>query len=182
MPIFLKDVVWLISEKNAADLTQEEKKFMLNNFFLANYNNMIKPYPRYDEIYKKYENERRYLGDDELILRFNEQEYRDLQVWYNLTWIGMKSRQRPKIKELFEKGRDFREEDKIILFDEILDILASIIPMHKKLYDSGQIDLTTTPFYHPILPLVCDNYIAKESSERNRLGCGRQKEVSVMKQ
>jgi alpha-amylase/alpha-mannosidase (GH57 family) len=159
-----RDVVWLISEKNAADLTQEEKKFMLNNFFLANYNNMIKPYPRYDEIYKKYENERRYLGDDELILRFNEQEYRDLQVWYNLTWIGMKSRQRPKIKELFEKGRDFREEDKIILFDEILDILASIIPMHKKLYDSGQIDLTTTPFYHPILPLVCDNYIAKEST------------------
>lgn len=159
-----RDVVWLLSEKNAANLTHEEKKYIIKNFFLANYQTMIQPYPRYNELYRKYENEKRYLSDDELVKRFDEQDFRDLQVWYNLTWIGMKSRQRPAIKKLFDKGSNFNEEDKIPLFDEILDILGQIIPTHKELWEQGQLDVTTTPFYHPILPLLCDNYVAKVST------------------
>ena len=29
-----------------------------------------------------------------------------------------------------------------------------VIPLHRKLADRGQVELTTTPFYHPILPLL----------------------------
>lgn len=158
-----RDLVWLVSEKRAEDLTAEEKMYILNNFFLANYQTMIRPYPRYDAIYLRYKAEKRYLKDEEVIHRFTVQDYRDLQIWYNLTWIGMKSRQRPAIARLFEKGENFQEEDKITLFDEILAIMSEIIPLHKSMAEQGQLDLTTTPFYHPILPLLCDNYIARES-------------------
>ncbi|GAB4173198.1 MAG: glycoside hydrolase family 57 protein [Calditrichia bacterium] len=159
-----RDLVWLLSEKDASQLTHEEKKYVLNNFFMANYPTMIEPYPRYNELYHKYKAESRYLSEDELVRRFDDQEYRDLQFWYNLTWIGIKSREREVIKKLIEKGENFREEEKEGLFKEILDILAQIVPLHAELKKKGQIDLTTTPFYHPILPLLCDNYIAKEST------------------
>ena len=159
-----KDLVWELSEKPAELLEPEDKKKILDQFFLINTNNMIKPYPRYYQIYLKVKD---LLKEDSLESFLNVltmEEYRDLQVWYNLAWIGVESRKRPAIKKLFQKGKGFTEADKIIIFREIRSIMSQIVKSIKKLWDDNQIEVSTSPFYHPILPLLCDNFIGRESA------------------
>jgi alpha-amylase/alpha-mannosidase (GH57 family) len=81
-----------------------------------------------------------------------------------LTWIGRESNKRKEIQKLFEKGKNFSESDKKNLFDETIQIMKQIIPTFKELWQKNQIEISTSPFYHPILPLLCDNSICRESS------------------
>ena len=162
----IRDNIWHLSEKLSPDLNLKEKKAILDLFFMANYEHMIKPYNRYRELYLKRKN---YVDSEEQIKFFKEQDFRDLQVWYNLTWIGMISRERPAIKRLFEKGSRFSEEDKKVLLDEHIKIMSEIIPTHKELLNSGQIELATSPFYHPIMPLLIDSNMGKVSDPNIKL-------------
>ncbi len=159
-----KDTIWELAEKSADQLTADEKKQILEKFFIINVTSMIKPYKRYYELYLKYKNLTGEELDDSALNYFSAEEYRDLQVWYNLAWIGVESRKMPELEKLFKKGRKFSEADKKSLFDSTRKILASIVPELKKFWEKGQIELSTTPFYHPILPLLCDSYVAKQSS------------------
>jgi alpha-amylase/alpha-mannosidase (GH57 family) len=159
-----KDNIWVLTEIPADELTPDNKKKILSHFFMANLANMIKPFNRYYDLYVKSKIHLKNASLDTKINAFTVEEYRDLQVWYNLTWIGMESRKRPPIDKLFKKGKYFTEADKQILFEESRKILAEIIPFHQKMWDKGQLELTTTPYYHPILPLLCDNKIGQVSS------------------
>lgn len=159
-----KDNIWMLTEIPAGQLSKEEKEAILENFFLANAQHMIKPYQRYYELYLKYKYESPYTPVKDRTGHFNEQDYRDLQVWYNLTWIGQVSRRRPAIRQLFEKGRNFSEADKAVLLEESRKILAEVVPAHKRMWESGQIELSTSPFYHPILPLLINTNVARESN------------------
>src|SRR5207247_5742483 len=38
--------------------------------------------------------------------------------------------------------------------------LAQVLPTYREFANHGQIEISTTPFYHPILPLLCDSNIA----------------------
>ncbi len=148
-----KDVYWTLSEKPAGSLTDDEKRFILERFFDANWNNMIRKYPRYGQLLAL-----RGDGSPESVERslisFTEQDYRDLQVWFNLAWFDPDFLNSPPLNLLVDKGRDFNEEDKTIIFEKTLEIMAAIIPEHKKLQDAGQIEVITTPYAHPILPLL----------------------------
>jgi alpha-amylase/alpha-mannosidase (GH57 family) len=93
---------------------------------------------------------------------FTTQDYRDLQVWFNLTWFDPLFKQGdPLLKGLVEKGSGFTEEEKRLLVKKQFDVMALIIPEYRKLAGQGRIELTTTPFYHPILPLLCDTDLAR---------------------
>jgi alpha-amylase/alpha-mannosidase (GH57 family) len=148
--------------KKAADLSFEDRQFILQNFFMAHWEHMIDPYPRYRELLEK----RGRLMSQETLSRaqkyFKEQDWRDLQTWFNLTWFDPLWREKdPFIKGLFEKGRNFTEEEKQKLADKQREICAQVVAKHKELQDRGQIEVTTTPFYHPILPLLCDTEAAR---------------------
>ncbi len=158
-----RDNIMLLTEKPAAELTDEEKTAILENFFLANVDTMIRPYPRYYQLYQKYKYDAPQIMVRDRHRLFSEQDFLDLQVWYNLTWIGMESRKRKAIQALFKKGTNFSEKDKQVLLKEIRHILKEIIPTHKKLWEKGQIELSLSPFYHPILPLLIDSNIARVS-------------------
>ncbi len=164
-----KDNIRLLTEIPAGDLAPEDKEAILENFFLANVQTMIKPYRRYYELYLKYKHDARYVSVRDRIDSFDEQDFRDLQIWYNLTWIGQLSRKRTEIEKLFQKGQNFDEDDKTVLMEETRKILADIVPLHKKLWDEGQIEVSTSPFYHPILPLLIDSNIAKRSNAQTPL-------------
>lgn len=158
-----QDNVDALSWIPADQLSDQQRRAILDNFFLANRQTMIQPYPRYRELHTRYQDKSRFLSPEEMVKSFSEQDFRDLQVWYNLTWIGRESRKRPAVARLFEKGRDFSEEDKQSLFQATRKILADIIPTHRRMWESGQLELTTSPFYHPILPLLIDQRVARES-------------------
>lgn len=157
------DVIWDLTATSADKLTPEDKKKILENFFIININNMVKPYPRYYELYLKLKNFLRDESLDRHLQAFTVEEYRDLQVWYNLSWIGIESRRKPEISKLFKKGRMFTEDDKKSLLGEIRKIMGNIIPTFRDMWNSNQIELSTSPFYHPILPLLCNTAIGKES-------------------
>jgi alpha-amylase/alpha-mannosidase (GH57 family) len=148
--------------KKPSDLSESEKIFILENFFLANWDNMIKPFPRYYELLIK-RGFRFTKKDIPRISRyFSDSDIRDLQVLFNLCWIDPIFREEdPQLKWISKKGRDFSEEDKEYVITKQFEILKQIIPEYKKFSDSGQIELSVTPFYHPILPLLWDTDSAK---------------------
>jgi len=161
------DTVLELTEKKAAELNIDDKTFILWNCFMANWDNMIKPYPRYFELLEK---RGYYVSQKELpeiALKFTVQDFLDLQVWFNLSWFDpLTVKKEPVLMALKEKGKKFTEADKKNVLDKQKELIAKIIPKYKEVMERGQIELTTTPFYHPILPLVYDTSIAKVSLPR----------------
>ena len=151
-----------VSRISADSLGEADCLFLLDHFFMANAEQMILPYPRYAELYQ-----RRGLGRStaaEALRRFRPHDFLDLQVWFNLTWIHpLAIEQDEFLRHLQAKGRDYSEDDKAALLAKQFEILRRILPLHQKLSDRGQVELTTTPFYHPILPLLFDKHLAREA-------------------
>ncbi len=157
-----KDIYLILTLKNPDKLTEAEKLFILENFFLANWDNMIKPYPRYYELLQK--RGFRFTKNDlaKTARYFSNADIRDLQLLFNLSWIDpMFINSDPFLQGLIKKGRDFNEEEKQILIDKQIEILKEIIPTYKLICKQGQIEFSVSPFYHPILPLLHDTDVAK---------------------
>jgi alpha-amylase/alpha-mannosidase (GH57 family) len=152
----------LISRVPADSLTEAESLYLLDNFFMAHPDNMIRPWPRYQELHQ-----RRGLGRNtaqEALRRFTARDLRDLQVLFNLAWIHpLAFEQDAHLRELKAKGRGFSEKEKQWVLDRHIEILREVIPLHQQLAASGQVELTTTAFYHPILPLLLDKKLAREA-------------------
>jgi alpha-amylase/alpha-mannosidase (GH57 family) len=156
--------------KAPADLSQEERIFIVENFFLANWDTMVKPYPRYHELLMK--RGMRYATADigRVIRYFTDQDIRDLQVLFNLCWIDPMFRESDLfLKGLVEKECDYTEEEKALLIAKQFDILKRIIPEYRKLASSGQIEISVSPFYHPILPLLWDTDSARAAMPNVKL-------------
>lgn len=153
------DEYWLLTEKPPAQLADGEKIKLIQRFFDANRRWMIEPYPRYDELRRLREG----VPAQDALRLFSEQDLLDLQVWFNLTWIDPIFKEKDSfLKRLIAKGKNFTDEEKKELLNKHLEILGKVIPVHRDMAQSGQIELTTTPFYHPILPLLCDTDVARE--------------------
>lgn len=144
-----------LTQKKAAELNDTEKEQILSSFFICNFDNMIKPFERFYELFN--------LAQQKSISLFSQQDWLDLQVWYNLTWTGPVSRQNQQLKYLFAKARDYTEEDKSIMMDCHTQILKSIVPTIKRMHEIGSIEISTSPVFHPILPLICNTDSALES-------------------
>lgn len=165
-----QDTFLEVTRKRADDLTGDDRVFIIENFFLANWETMIKPFPRYYELLSK----RGFTFSKNDLYRivkyFSESEFRDLQVLFNLVWIDPILRKKdPFLSSLIEKGRGFSEEDKGLLIEKQFSILRSIIPKYREMSAKGQIELSASPFYHPILPLLRDTNTARAATPDIRL-------------
>ncbi len=155
--------LWLDwSRKPAADLDEREKFALLENFFKIHWDNLVKPFPRYWELLNK-RGLTLYRDDVRRGLRyFSTQEFLDLQTWFNLAWCGYTAeRLFPELGDLKRKGRGFTEEEKQRVLEIHLEIMRLIIRKYGEAEARGQVELTTTPFFHPILPLVYDSALAE---------------------
>lgn len=149
------------SRKDPADLTDEEKARILENFFKINWDTCIFPYPRYKQLLEI--RGRQYDLDSlpESIHHFTDQDYRDLQTWYNLAWCGFSACNRyPELKDYKNKGAHFTEEEKHRVLDIHQEILTYILQQYREAQDQGVVEITTTPFFHPIMPVVYDTDFA----------------------
>jgi len=156
----LKDRYLDLSYKPAAELTQQDKEFILVNFFSINVERVIATHPRYYELFFK--RSRR--------ATFDTQDFLDLQVWFNLAWIDPSFRAKiPELKAIVAKGRFYSEEEKRVVLGKQTEILEAILPVYKKTLESGQLELSVTPYYHPILPLLYDTNVAKEANPKSAL-------------
>ena len=167
----VRDLWHELAATPAEALTAAQKTDLLEHFFKANLENMIKPYPRYRSLLQK-----RGVGKlaraklERMAGEFSVTECRDLQVWFNLTWFGYAANSLyPEIAELKRKGRDFTEADKQVVFDRQRDILRMVLNRYRNAAERNQIEISTTPFYHPILPLVYNTDFAQRCMPGRKL-------------
>ncbi|MBK5294739.1 MAG: glycoside hydrolase, partial [Acidobacteriia bacterium] len=151
-----------IALKPAEELSAQEQHFILRYFFQAHPSRMIRRYPRYGELYDGW------LAADRNSWRamhiFSNQTMRDLQVLSQLAWFDEEFQTNDaEVRELVSKGRGYTLEDQKQMGRKQVEIIQQVLPVYRKFSASGQIEVTTTPFYHPILPLLCDSAIAAES-------------------
>ncbi len=151
-----------ISRLPAGDLTEHDLHFLMDHFFMVHPEHNIRPFPRYLELFLQ-----RGMGVDSAARaakRFSQQDVIDLQCWSNLVWIhGLAFEQDPDLAEFRDQGRGWTEDEKQWLIERQLELLKEVIPLHAELAASGQVELTTTPFYHPILPLLWDKQLARHA-------------------
>ncbi len=149
--------------RKAEELDDREKSFLIRSFFQLPWKQMILPYPRYKELL-----ERRGTPDESGEYsagqkRYSVQDYRDLQVWFNLSWCGNELRREPAIADMMHKGRNFSEEDKVRLLELQAAFIGRILPLYRKLMEQHGVEISVSPYYHPILPLLFDTHSAREA-------------------
>ncbi len=148
--------------KPALELSAAEQQFVLKYFFQANPSRMIYRYPRYGELYDAFQKS----GADPARARrlFSFQDLRDLQVLSQLAWFDEEFQEHdPEVRALIAKERRYTLEDQALMARKEREILGKVVPVYREFAARGQIEISTTPFYHPILPLICDSNIASVS-------------------
>lgn len=134
------------------ELSNDEKEFIINHFFDANYPNMVVPNTEYKKLYDK-----RFERNDIDINDFTPQDYSDIMAWFNLIWFDPIYRQDDELKALFsKKNGEFTLADRERIIDIQREIIREIIPTYKKFQEEGRIEISTSPYYHPILPVLLD--------------------------
>jgi alpha-amylase/alpha-mannosidase (GH57 family) len=154
-----QDVLLEVVLRPASELSEDELRRLLDHVFKLHAPTMIDPFPRYREL-------RGLLSgplDQAKIRKVKRQEVLDLQTLYLLTWCGPPLREREPVRALLKKERDYTEDDKQAVFAAAQEALRQTLPLYQALQERGQVELSTTPYYHPILPLVIDCEVARES-------------------
>ncbi|WP_321473426.1 glycoside hydrolase family 57 protein [uncultured Paludibaculum sp.] len=148
--------------KPAEELTDSEREFILKYFFQANPSRMVYRYRRYGELYDAW---RAAEGNVERLRRsLGAPGMRDLQVLSQLAWFDEIFQENdPEVRQLTEKGRDFTLDDQALMGRKQLEIVGHVLPAYRRMSLKGQVELSVTPYYHPILPLLCDSDIANQS-------------------
>jgi alpha-amylase/alpha-mannosidase (GH57 family) len=154
-----------IAFADALSLTPEQKRDALERAFQVN-ENYVRRWPRF----AKLQDEMWSGGAEACVAHWGTREWRDLQVLSQLAWMDEEYLAKdPGVRALSEKGKDFTEEDKALLLAKQHELLASVLPEYRLAAARGQIEVSTTPFYHPILPLLCDTDIARVSNPHTPL-------------
>jgi alpha-amylase/alpha-mannosidase (GH57 family) len=151
-----------VASKPAKDLTEQERRFALQYLFQANPVHVIGRYPRYRELWEKF----RSAGDspEKAEKYFQAQDFTDLQVLSQIGWFDEYFLAEKDIAELIHKGRGYSLEDQRLVIARQRELLGRVLPAHAEAAKKGLIEISTSPFYHPILPLVCDTQMGAVSS------------------
>ena len=146
----------------AADLSPEAKRFALRYLFQANLPNLIARYPRYLELYQLMASHGFSVERGERY--FRNQDYADLQVLSQVAWFDEFFLDDPEVAAIIRKGRDFSREDQEFVLRKQHEVLSAVLPAYAAAAQRGSIEVSTSPFYHPILPLLCDTDQGRVSS------------------
>ncbi len=147
--------------KNTDELTREDKSEVLSRAFQLNHERLMSRWPRFVELYEW----SRPAGGAQALVAFTPRDWRDLQLLSQLAWMEESWLQKDEIvSRLNAKGKDYTEKDKAALKEKQQELLRLVLPAYRQAASRGQIEISTTPFYHPILPLICDSDIARAAN------------------
>ena len=148
--------------KPPGELTPSDRQFALRYLFQANPVNMIGRYPRYRELWERYRaTSERPEGPDSY---FVTRDYADLQVLSQLAWFDEYFLAEPDIAALVQKGEDFTVEDQELVIAKEREFLAQVLPAYAEAAKNGSVELSASPYFHPILPLLCDTNVGAQST------------------
>src|ERR1700716_1952136 len=157
-----QDLYLDLARRPVSTLTGDERAFITRWMTESSQIRRVRQYPRYLELVRKREQAWSRASTDGMARLFSDAELRDLIVWFNLSWIGPEVIERdPEIAELVRKERFFSDADLEPVLRVQLELLRKVLPKYRELQERGQAELTTSPYYHPILPLIADLGIAR---------------------
>ncbi len=88
---------------------------------------------------------------------FSDQYLADILVWYHLAWLGESARHSDeRIKALMQLQHGYSLHDRQILLEVLSESMQSVIGRYRQLAESGRVELSVTPYGHPIVPLLLD--------------------------
>src|SRR5208283_3875318 len=144
--------------KKTENLTRDDKSELLARAFQVNHERLMSRWPRFVELFEW----SRPAGGAQALITFTARDWRDLQVLSQLVWMEEDWFTKDSVvSRLANRGKDFTEKDKEALKAKQLELIALVLPAYREALARGQIEISTTPFYHPILPLLCDSDIAR---------------------
>ncbi len=146
----------LLAKPDLDHISDAECELIVESCFKAHHEKMLSPFPHYQRLLHLYEMVAPVMQSGQF--HYLTGQYKaDLLVWYHLAWTGEGLRRQNKtIQALMQKGVFFTLEDRQALLAVIGDTLQGILPRYKALLARGQIEVSTTPYHHPILPLLID--------------------------
>jgi alpha-amylase/alpha-mannosidase (GH57 family) len=157
-----QDPFLTVAAKPAKDLSSDERRFALQYLFQANPANLIGRYPRYRELWERF---REHGANSERAERyFQAQDFTDLQVLSQIAWFDEFFLEEKDVAALVAKGRNYSLDDQKFVIAREREFLGKVLPAYSDAAKRGSIEISATPFYHPILPLVCDTNIGAVSS------------------
>lgn len=154
------DRAYVVAQKPAVALDDGDKAYLAAKFFDVS-EAMLKRFPAYAALKAKPRN------------TYTTQDWRDLQVWFNLAWLDPDVLAEEPFRDMVKRGKGFSENDKARVLNQHLAMLKEIVPLHRRLQDKGLIEVSTTPYYHPILPLIYDSDTALEAMPGTSLPLAR---------
>ena len=142
----------------AEKLTKEGKREILDRAFQVNHERLMARWARFVELYEW----SRVAGGAQALVTFTPRDWRDLQLLSQLAWMDEEWFTKDAVVcRLANRGKDFTEKDKTDLKAKQIELMGMVLPTCREAAARGQIEISTTPFYHPILPLLCDSDIAR---------------------
>jgi alpha-amylase/alpha-mannosidase (GH57 family) len=149
----------------ADKLTPELKEFIVQHFFDAQHHTLIDPHPRYAELYSQ----RQTNGQTWCRENWTDEDFGDLLAWHNLAWIDPLFWDDPDIAGWLAKDRGFTLTDRQQIITKHREIISCILPQHRKMQEAGQLEVSTSPYTHPILPLLADTNAGRVAVPRMTL-------------
>jgi alpha-amylase/alpha-mannosidase (GH57 family) len=163
-----RETVHEIACKPTQELTKEDRLYMLRYFFQANLDHVISRYPRYRELF-----DRMHANDFEperALPFFQPSDFADLQVLSQLAWVDEEYLAKdPQLRALAAKAQGYDRTDQQLLERKQAELIRAIFTKYRETAERGQIEISTSPFYHPILPLLCDTETAAQARPGVRL-------------
>ena len=145
--------------QHPSKLEESQREWLIKLFTAMQYETMVRPLKRYGELYYQ-----ETLSDNELI---------ELEVLFMLAWCGNYLRlHNGVIKEMLKQERGYVQEDKSVLLAILSEFVQGILPFYATLQKSGVISVSTTPYFHPILPLLLDMENGKRANSATALPAG----------
>lgn len=146
-----QDFWGILSLKNPKNLKKDEKEFIVKHFFSINFDKFIRPNKRYLQLHTKKASHN---------VHFTCEDIGDLQALYNLCWFHPYTIKADKhLHDLIKKEKGYTCSDRQYIMKKQYEIIAQIIPLYKKLIAQKRIEISLTPHYHPIMPLIYDTDI-----------------------
>ena len=146
----------LLALESLDSVSAEHCQLIIESCFKSHHEKMLLPYAQYQRLFNLFQVASQ-AGDHLNLEYFSSQYKADLLVWYHLAWMGESvKRSSQLVQTLIAKGSHFDSIDRIALFNLIGDVITNLIPRYKNLQQIGQIEISSTPHHHPILPLLVD--------------------------
>nr|WP_017307117.1 hypothetical protein [Spirulina subsalsa] len=150
-----EDLAFSLSDERY--FSEADQRYVLSNFFRGYAPHIIAPHPRYQELYEQWHTE----GEDWCLTHWQTQDYGDLMAWHDLAWIDPLFWDDPEIARWLKQGRNFTLGDRQAIWQKQREIMRQILPKHHQMQEQGQLEIITSPYAHPMLPLLADTNAAQ---------------------